>query len=310
MDSLTSLRVFSAVVEFKSFTVAAARTGISPAMASKHVMNLESRLGTRLLNRTSRRISVTESGMLYFNYAKQMLDGLEEVEAAVSNVTVLPRGTLRFSAPVWVANTLIARAFADYHRLYPDVRLDIDLSGRLVNLVDEGFDLALRATALDHLDPTLIARPLAKVSFHLVGAPAYLSQAGRPEVQADLNGHSILLYRGQGSRQNSLLDKLNASGTLDLRPVMQSENEIILHQAALEGMGLAFLPTWMTQTDIASGRLEPVLSDIAMFDVSLYAVYPSRKFLSAKVRTFIDFLASNEELRAQTNEAQSRRVPP
>lgn len=292
MDTLTSLRVFAAVAELKNFTVAAARLGVSPAMASKHVMHLESRLGTRLLNRTSRRVSVTESGMLYFNYAKQMLDGLDEVEAAVSNVTVLPRGTLKFSAPVWVANTLMAGAFAKYNRHYPDVRLDIDLSGRLVNLVEEGFDLALRATSPERLDPSLIARPLAKVPFHLVASPAYLAQGERPQQQTDLNGHSFLLYSGMGDKGSLIQDSPEGPGTISFRTVMQSESEIMLHLAALEGMGLSFLPTWMTQADIAVGRLEVVLPETALFNVDLYAVYPSRKFLSAKVRTFIDFLAS------------------
>lgn len=292
MDTLTSLRLFAAVVEFKNFSTAAARLGLSPAMASKHVGHLESRLGTRLLNRTSRRVSVTESGMLYFNYAKQMLDGLDEVEAAVSNVTVLPRGTLRLSAPVWLANTLMAEAFASYHRRYPDVRLDIDLSGRLVNLVEEGFDLALRATSPERLDPSLIARPLAKVVFHLVASPAYLSRRARPERQTDLNGHSFLLYNGLGDKGRLIQDSPEGPGTVSFRTVMQSESEIMLHLAALEGMGLSFLPTWMTQADIAAGRLEVVLPETAVFNVSLYAVYPSRKFLSAKVRTFIDFLAS------------------
>lgn len=306
MDTLMSLRVFTVVAEFKSFSIAAERLKLSAAMASKHVMHLEGRLGTRLLNRTSRRVSLTESGTLYFNYAKQMLDGLDEVEAAVSNVTVLPRGTLRLSAPVWIANTLIAQAFADYHRRYPDVRLDIDLSSRIVNLVDEGFDLALRATLPERLDPSLISRPLAKVAFHLVGSPAYLSQAGRPKQQADLDGHSLLLYSGMGEIGSAAASGPKRSGMLKFRVVMQSENEIMLHQAALEGMGLVFLPTWMTQLDIASGRLEEVLPDITMFDVNLYAVYPSKKFLSAKVRTFVDFLSSQDELCSETVATQSR----
>ena len=180
MDTLTSLRVFCLAAELKSFTAAGARLGLSPAMASKHVTHLESRLGTRLLNRTSRHVSLTEAGGLYFNQAKQMLDGLDEVEAVISNVTVVPRGTLRFSAPVWAANVGFTRMLADYHQRYPDVSFDMDLSGRIVNLLDEGFDLALRAMAPDRLDPGLIARPLMEVSFHLVGSPAYLARTGRP----------------------------------------------------------------------------------------------------------------------------------
>ncbi|MBM7049265.1 LysR family transcriptional regulator [Rhizobium lusitanum] len=291
MDTLTSLRVFCAVAELKSFTAAAERLNLSPAMASKHVMQLESRLGTRLLNRTSRHVSMTETGMLYFNQTRQMLDGLDEVEAAISNVTVMPRGILKLSAPVWVANALVAGMIAEYHQRYPDVCFDMDFSGRIVNLVDEGFDLALRATAPERLDPGLVARPLMKIVFHLVGSPAYLSRTGRPMKLADLNGHSLLRYSGVNSNGGLAFDGPEGRETVKFRTVMH-ENETMLHLAALGGMGLVFLPTWMAQADIAEGRLEMVLPDALNFTATLHAVYPSRKYLSAKVRTFIDFLAS------------------
>lgn len=296
MDTLLSLRVFCAVAELKSFTAAAERLGLSPAMASKHVMHLENRLGTRLLNRTSRHVSVTETGTLYFNQVWQMLDGLDEVEAAVSNVTVTPRGTLKLSVPVWIANTLIARMIAEYHLRYPEVYLDMDFSGRIVNLVDEGFDLALRATAPEKLDPGLIARPLTKIIFHLVGSPAYLARAGRPTKVADLNGHSLLLYSGMNANGSLTIDGPEGQETLKFQPVMRSENETMLHMAALEDMGLVFLPALMIQPDIAEGRLERVLPDTVGFSATLYAVYPSRKYLSAKVRTFIDFLSTQPGL--------------
>ncbi|MGO4568417.1 LysR substrate-binding domain-containing protein [Rhizobium sp. 2YAF20] len=296
MDTLTSLRVFCAVVELKSFTAAAERLGLSPAMASKHIMHLENRLGTRLLNRTSRHVSVTETGLLYFNQARQTLDGLDEVEAAVSNVAVTPRGTLKLSAPVWVANTLVARMFAEYHQRYPEVCLDIDFSGRIVNLVDEGFDLALRATTPERLDPGLIARPLTKIVFHAVGSPAYLARTGRPAKLTDLNGHSLLQYSGVSSNGSLAFDAPEGRETVKFRTVMQSENETMLHLAALEGMGLVFLPALMIQPDIAEGRLEMVLPETLHFSATLYAAYPSRKYLSAKVRTFIDFLSSRPHL--------------
>jgi DNA-binding transcriptional LysR family regulator len=296
MDTLTSLRVFCAVAELKSFTAAAERLGLSPAMASKHIMHLESRLGTRLLNRTSRHVSVTETGLLYFNQARQTLDGLDEVEAAVSNVAVTPRGTLKLSAPVWVANTLVARMFAEYHQRYPEVCLDMDFSGRIVNLVDEGFDLALRATTPERLDPGLIARPLTKIVFHAVGSSAYLARTGRPTKLTDLNGHSLLQYSGLNSNGSLAFNGPEGRETVKFRTVMQSENETMLHLAALEGMGLVFLPALMIQPDIAEGRLEMVLPETLKFSTTLHAVYPSRKYLSAKVRTFIDFLSSRPHL--------------
>ncbi|MBR0926711.1 LysR family transcriptional regulator [Bradyrhizobium diazoefficiens] len=294
MDSLISMRVFCLVAELKSFATAAQRLRISPAMASKHVMQLEKRLGTRLLNRTSRRVSLSESGALYFEQARQMLDSLDEVEAAVSNATVVPRGTLRLTAPVWMANTIFAGVLADYQARYPEVRLDVDLSGRMVNLVEEGFDLALRATGAP--EEALIARPITKVAFHMVGAPAYLDRAGRPTKLADLAGQALLHYALYPGESFSFAGE-HGTDTVKLNPVLRSGNETLLHMAALEGMGLAFLPKWLVAEDIAAGRLEHVMPGQVIFEGKLFAVYPSRKYLSAKVRTFIDFVVADQRMK-------------
>ncbi len=288
------MRVFCLVAELKSFATAAQRLRISPAMASKHVMQLEKRLGTRLLNRTSRRVSLSESGALYFEQARQMLNSLDEVEAAVSKATVVPRGTLRLTAPVWMANALFAGILAGYQSRYPEVRLDVDLSGRMVNLVEEGFDLALRATAAP--DEALIARPITKVAFLMVGAPAYLDRAGRPTKLADLAGQAMLHYALYPGESFSFEGE-HGTETVKLNPVLRSGNETLLHMAALEGMGLAFLPKWLVAEDITAGRLEHVMPGQVLFEGKLFAVYPSRKYLSAKVRTFIDFVAADKRMR-------------
>jgi DNA-binding transcriptional LysR family regulator len=294
MDSLVSMRVFCLVAELKSFAAAAERLRISPAMASKHVMQLEKRLGTRLLNRTSRRVSLSESGTLYFEQARQMLDSLDEVEAAVSKATVVPRGMLRLTAPVWMANPMFAGILADYQARYPEVRLDVDLSGRMVNLVEEGFDLALRATGAP--DEALIARPITKVAFYMVGAPAYLDRAGRPTKLPDLSGQALLHYALYPGESFSFMGEHGVE-TVKINPVLRSGNETLLHMAALAGMGLAFLPKWLVTEDIAAGRLEHVMPDQVIFEGKLFAVYPSRKYLSAKVRTFIDFVAADKRMR-------------
>ena len=287
-----SLRVFCAVAELESFSAASSRLDISLAMTSKHVQRLEDRLGIRLLNRTSRHVSLTEAGALYLVQARQALDGLDEVEAALSNVAVSPRGTLKVSAPVWIATAEMVAMLADYQRRYPDVSLDIDLSGRLVNLVEEGFDLALRATTPDRLDPGLIARPLGRIDFCLVAAPSYLEGAGKIGRIAELNGHRVLQYNGVGS--DLVLNGAEGPETVWFRVVMRSDNETLLRLAALEGMGLAILPAWMVKSDIAQGRLQAVLPGVVAISAILHAVYPSRKYLSAKVRTFIDYLASKD----------------
>jgi DNA-binding transcriptional LysR family regulator len=296
MDTMTSLRVFCVVAELRSFAAAAKRLNLSPAMASKHVMHLESRLGNRLLNRTSRHVSLTEVGTLYCAQALQLLEGLDEVEAAIGNVTQTPRGTLRLSAPVWTASPCFTSLLAEYGRRYPDVCLDMDLSGRIVNLVDEGFDLALRATTPERLDPGLVARPLMQIEFCLMASPDYLRRAGRPRKLADLNGHALLRYSGMAGNEGMVLGTSDDRQTVTFRTVMQSENETLLHLAALEGMGLVFLPTWMVQPDVDAGRLRVVLANALKFSTTLHAVYPSRKFLSAKVRTFIDYIASKGSL--------------
>jgi DNA-binding transcriptional LysR family regulator len=307
MDTLMSLRVFCTIAELKSFKGAADRLHVSLAMASKHVMHLEKRLGTRLLNRTSRHISLTEAGALYFNQAKQTLDALDEIEAAVSNVTVTPRGILKFSAPVWFANPVMTKMFAEYQRRFPDVRFDIDLSGRMVNLVDEGFDLALRATYPERLDPGLIARPLCELGFCLVGSPAYLDRAGRPAKLSDLNGHALLLYAGLQTNGAMTFEGPEGRKAVKFRVVMESSNDTVLQLGALEGMGLAFVPRWVAETDITEGRLELVLPEAPILRGTLFAAYPSRKYLSAKVRTFIDFLV--EQMTASKKNCESTEHP-
>ncbi|WP_337268053.1 LysR family transcriptional regulator [Oryzifoliimicrobium ureilyticus] len=292
MDRMTSLRVFCAVAELKSFSGAGRRLGLSPAMVSKHVLHLESRLGNRLLNRTSRHVSLTETGMLYFNQARQILDGLDEVEAAISNTVISPRGTLRLSAPVWIASPYFVEKFERFNQRFPNISLDIDLSGRIVNLVDEGFDLALRATSSERLDPGIVARPLMPVEFNLLASPGYLDRTGRPQRIEDLQGHALLRFSGMGTDDEFSIPGTGGRDKVKMRTVIRSENETILHLAALQGMGLVFLPKWMALSDLEAGRLEFVLPGQFPFSTTLYAVYPSRKYLSGKVRVFIDFMTA------------------
>jgi DNA-binding transcriptional LysR family regulator len=295
MDTLISMRVFCTVAELKSFTAAAERLGVSPAMTSKHVMHLEERLSARLLNRTSRHVSLTESGALYFEQARQMVDGLDELEAAVGQTAVAPKGRLRLSAPVWMANPLFASLLTDYRARYPEVTLDVDLSGRLVNLVDEGFDLALRVT--DSPDSGLIARAIADAPFYFVASPKFLARSGRPASLDDLKGAPLLAYSIVAGDGVVTLDTEQGRRTIRFTAVLQSGNETLLHHACLEGMGFAFLPKWLVSDDLAAGRLQRVLPKKMFFAGRLLAVYPSRKHLSVKVRSFLDFIARDPRLK-------------
>ena len=192
MDQLTSLRVFAAVAASLSFSQGANRLGLSPAMASKHIQRLEARVGARLFHRNSRNVSLTEAGAEYLKSVDPLLQGLDEAEAQLSNITNEAKGTLRLTLPVWMANPRFARFLTAYTEAHPGVELDADLTGRRINLVEDGFDLALRVS--QSLEEDLIARKVGDVSFLLVAAPAFLDRIGRPASAAHLNGAPFLVY--------------------------------------------------------------------------------------------------------------------
>jgi DNA-binding transcriptional LysR family regulator len=295
MDQLFGIKVFCTVVELKSFTAAARRLDISPTMTSKHVVHLERRLGTRLLNRTSRHLSLTEAGSAYFEHARRMLEDLEGVEAVVSNAAVVPRGVLKMSGPVWLGTPAFVSLLADYRIKYPEVRLDVDLSGRMVNLVEEGFDLALRVSA--NLGRSLIARPIAPVRFQLVASPGYLQSAGRPLVAAQLSEHAMLTYSLSTFANGVHVHGPRGAETVKIVPILESNSETLLYHAALKGMGLVFLPQLMIRDDVIGGRLEVVLAEYQLGSATLCGVYQSRSYLSSKVRTFLDFVSADARMK-------------
>ena len=296
MDTLTSMRVFRAVAELKSFAAAAGRLDISSAMASKHVMHLEERLATRLLNRTTRRVSLTEPGQLYLDEVARLIDGLAEIEATLADIATVPQGKIRLSAPPWLANPAFAAMLAEFHQLHPQVRLDIDLTGRPINLIEEGFDLALKAAPPDALEPGFIARKLAEIEFQLVASPAHLDRTGRPTRIAELEGRPFLLYSGMRSDGALPLDGDSGTETVRFEVVMESASEALLRQLAIQGLGLTFAPKWAVSDDLSAGRLELVLPGTLHTAGQLYAVYPSRQHLPSKVRTLLDFFIGDSRL--------------
>lgn len=293
MDTLQSMKVFRVVAELKSFAAAAERMGISPAMASKHVMHLEEYLSTRLLQRTSRSVSLTETGALYLEQLRQTLDSLEEAEAEVSQSTAVPRGTLKITAPEFMANPVFVSLLRDYQMRYPEVQFNLDLSGWTVNLVDEGFDLALRIKHVQPSQPGLIERPLMNVSFHMVAAPAYLDRHGRPNSVDELNGHRLLIHSQTSLTGTHSFSDSTGPHTIKFEPILRSDNLMLLYEAVTQGMGITFMPKFMIAEDLAAKRLELLLPELAKFETTICGVYPSRKYLSAKVRTFIEFVAED-----------------
>lgn len=290
MDTLRSMEVFRLVVQLQGFAAAARRLELSPAMVSKHVMALEQRLGRRLLNRTSRRLSLTDDGAAYLDQMTPLLDGLGELEASLGQGERVARGLLRISAPIWFANPGFIRLLADYRARHPAVLLDIDLSGRIVNLVEEGVDLALRVTA--EPSPALIARPIARVPFVPVAAPEYLAAVTPPAQASDLARLALLWY-SPISPPLTMQGPAGPEPFVPAPPILRSNSETLLHQAALQGMGFAFLPLWLVSDDLAAGRLERVLPQYPPQTLPLYAVYASRRHLAAKLRSFVDHLVES-----------------
>jgi DNA-binding transcriptional LysR family regulator len=292
MDSLLSLRVLHAVVDLKSFAAAAERLDISPAMATKHVKHIENRIGARLLNRTSRNVSLTEAGSIYLQRMRPLLEGLLEVEAEIAQTAVSPSGRLRVSLPVWMANPALARLCADHKALCPDVVLELDFSAKPIGLVEEGFDLAIRVAMA--LEPGLIARKLGDIAFRLVAAPMFLERVGRPKTLKDLHHAPFLAYTQVTRDGRVRLQRDGGFEEIRFEPVLLSSNESLLMQAAMQGMGYAFLPHWLVDMELAAGRLEHVLPDLARPSAPLSAVYPDRSFLPGKLRSFLDFLIASD----------------
>lgn len=289
MDLLTSIRVFRQVVMRGSFTKAAEDLDMSTAMASKHVTNLEQQVQARLLMRTSRRLHLTEAGQMYFDESGQALDILQQASANASSGAKQPKGTLKVTAPGWMAIPQFAEWLAEYHQLYPEVLVHLSLENRRVDLVTEGYDLALRVS--HDPSPSLIVKPIDHIRFYLVASPEYLQRHGTPEQPADLLKHKGVLPT-YTNLSNVVMHMDNAETAFVLPPSILTSDTLMNYRLALVGMGLAYLPEPILIDDLATGRLVRVLEDYQYEPVTLYAAYINRQYLSAKVRTFIDFLAA------------------
>ena len=287
MDTLVSMRVFRRVADQHSFSGAAKRDGMSAAMVTKHIANLEAHLGARLFNRTTRRVSLTEAGREYLAHCQDALDLIDAAEASISHARSAPSGTLKITAPVWIANPAMAALFAAFRAQYPDVVLDVQLENRRVDLVAEGYDVALRATA--DPAPTLIVKPLAVVPFYLVAAPALFGPNHPPTRVSELMDCDAVLP-SYVSLDKLTLESVNGKEILKLKPVMYCNDTHLAKQSVLCGVGAAYLPAWLVDEELARGDLIRLLPDHRTTPITLYAAYSSRRYMTTKVRTFIDFL--------------------
>jgi DNA-binding transcriptional LysR family regulator len=291
MDKLTSMAVFVRVAKSESFSNAAKDLGLSRAMVTKHVMDLESKLGTRLFNRTTRSLSLTEVGASYLERCQQILADVAEMEAVITRLQSEPRGMLKISAPPAIGVTHIAPALAKFLKLYPDLSVDLVLKSNQADLIDEGLDIAICLGAVE--DTSLIARKLGSSPLVICAAPSYLNQYGIPQHPEDLEHHSCLVNLAIAPR--NLWPFKDANGEQKIIKVsgrMQANAADPIQVAALDGLGLIMLPRYIVGKHIAQGSLKVVLENYTKTPLEIYAVYPHRKYLSAKVSVFLDFLQS------------------
>jgi DNA-binding transcriptional LysR family regulator len=289
MDRWEAMRVFSQVVEAGSFSAAAARLGLSTTAASRHVADLEAHLQTRLLNRTTRRVSLTESGRAFYERAVQLLADLEEAEQEAGRAAVVARGTIKLTASVNFGVRHVAPVIAAFLAAHPGVRFDVSLSDRIVDLVEEGFDVAVRIGAPG--SENLVARKLGETRLVPCASPAYLAAHGAPRVPEDLAQHNCFTYEYVSPRNIwRFHDAKGEERAVRVGGRLHSNNGDLLAEAAAQGAGIVFEPAFIVGPDVRAGRLVPLLQEFSAPPMPIYAVYPSRKHLSAKVRLFVDFL--------------------
>ena len=289
MDKLTSMRVFTRVAKTGSFSGAAEELGISRAMASKHIISLETLLGVRLFNRSTRRLSITEAGSTYLEHSRQILEDIEDAEHAITQLHSEPRGTLRIQALPYFGTYHLVPAIADYHKLYPNIRVELILTAGSIDLIEDRLDLAIQLGDLE--DSNIVARPLAPSHYVICGSPDYLHEHGTPKYPEELHQHNCLCNWSMPPKRDWPFNINGHLSTIRVSGSMRANVAGALRLAATEGLGLVLLPTYMAGKDLQSGRLQAVLTEFEAASLAIHAVYPHRKHLSAKVRTFVDFLS-------------------
>lgn len=293
MDRLSAMEVFTNVVEFEGFSAAASHLGISRASVSKQVIQLEESLGASLLNRTTRRVSVTEVGEAYYERCKRVLAEVEEADLLVEQLHSEPRGTLKVSAPMSFGVAHLGPAVSDFLSEYRELSISLTLNDRFTDLIEEGFDIAIRIA--QSADSSLIARRLSGVRCVMTATPEYLERKGVPTKPQDLSGHQCLSYSYLASGLEWPIFGPNGATSLKVSGPLKANNGEVLLQAARQNLGIAFLPNFLVREDIQAGVLVPVLEQYRLPELSVYAVSPPNRFPARKVQAFIAFLAERFE---------------
>jgi DNA-binding transcriptional LysR family regulator len=287
MDTLDLIRTYLSVVDADSFTRAGRKLGKSKALVSKHVSELESRLGARLLHRTTRSVGITEIGRAYSERARQILADFDTLEEAIRSETGAPRGLLKITAPQTLGEMTVMEMATAFRRKYPDVELDILLADRTIDLVAEGFDIALRVATMT--DSSLIARKLCDMRIVLCAAPGYLERNGTPKKPEDLVDHHCIVDTNIRWREVWRFERDGRPLTVKVRPVFSVNSASAVRDALTAGLGVGFCPGFAVAKDIKAGRLVTLFDEMTSADYGVFLVYPHRSHLSARMRAFLDF---------------------
>lgn len=292
MDRWTELELFVQVAETGSLSRAAEALDLSNAAASRHLSALETRLGARLVERNTRRLYLTDTGLEFHNRAKAVLAELKDAEDAVNASTLNPTGTLRVTASLSFSMHHIAPLLREYTARYPNVQVHVEAANRYLDIIDNNIDVAIRTREFEP-DSNITIRRLAETRRILAASPRYLARHGRPRTLEDLRRHKLLIYTHANNPNELRFKRGDETTTLQVKGLLESNDGQILRAAALDGMGILVQPTYILYEDMVAGRLVPVLDDWDLPRLTVNLAYPSRKHLSAKVRTFIDFMAEH-----------------
>jgi DNA-binding transcriptional LysR family regulator len=287
MDKLRNMEVFLSVIDNGSFSAAGRSLDMSTVMVSKHIAELEQRIGTRLLNRTTRSLSLTEIGTQYSEQCRQILQLIQTAETGTQAMRATPRGTLKLSAPVAFGSVCLAPAMSQYLIDYPDISLELDLSNRLADVIEEGLDAAIRIGKLD--DSSLIARPLRTNKMAICASPEYLERKGTPRTPADLWQHQCLDFMHWRSAVRWRLKQHDEQNTLPASRFRSNNGQALLH-AAIAGFGLVMQAEVVLADEIRAGRLVPVLETYIPTPKPMHLIYPKNKQSTPKLSTFVDFV--------------------
>ncbi|AWB66594.1 LysR family transcriptional regulator [Saccharobesus litoralis] len=289
MDTLDGLKTIIAVVETGSFTAASERLQMSKALVSKYVGEVEDKLDVRLFNRTTRRISLTEAGKRYYQQARLMLDQYANMLDVVMDEQVKPKGLLRVSCPVTLGERTLAPLLPQFMTQYPDLKIDLLLGNRPVDMIEEGIDVRIRSGILE--DSNMVARHIQTYPLYIVASPDYIKQHGAPQTLAELEQHNCIIDMNFSYGNHwPIIDKQGERHSIKVKSTLSSNSPMAIAEMVAAGAGIGLIASSIIHEDVTNGRLVQVMNDYTSDQFGLYAVYPHRKHVSQKVKCFVDFL--------------------